>query len=119
MEPSWLDQVPALANDVLTWIGFGTVVGLLARLLMPGRDYAGAIANLVMGIAGTVLGCGTLALILEERVSPLSPTGLLVAIAGAFSILLIHRLISGRNLPIDAPERRRYYRRTRRTYVID
>lgn len=28
------------ANDVLVWIGFGTLVGLLAKTIMPGRDPA-------------------------------------------------------------------------------
>ena len=27
------------ANDVLVWIGFGTVVGLLAKAIMPGREF--------------------------------------------------------------------------------
>ena len=28
------------ANDILVWIGFGTVVGLLAKGIMPGRTRA-------------------------------------------------------------------------------
>ena len=35
----WIDHV-------LTWVGFGTVVGLLAKAIMPGRDPGGAVATL-------------------------------------------------------------------------
>src|SRR5262249_26494630 len=47
------------ANDVLVWIGFGTLVGLVAKAIMPGRDPGGAVATLVMGIGGVIFGCGT------------------------------------------------------------
>ncbi len=49
------DSFGQLANDVLVWIGFGTVVGLLAKGIMPGRDPGGAIATVLMGIGGTIL----------------------------------------------------------------
>ena len=39
-------------NIVLIWIGFGIVAGLLARLLLPGREPAGAAGTLVIGVLG-------------------------------------------------------------------
>jgi uncharacterized membrane protein YeaQ/YmgE (transglycosylase-associated protein family) len=48
------------AHDLLTWVGFGTLVGLLAKAIMPGRDPGGSIATLLMGIGGTIVGCGSL-----------------------------------------------------------
>ena len=84
------------ANDILVWIGFGTVVGLLAKAIMPGRDPGGAVATLAMGIGGTVIGCGTLSYFYEgQRVTPISPLGLAVATAGAFIILFFYRLLGG------------------------
>ena len=69
-----------LANEILIWVGFGTLVGLAAKAVMPGRDPGGAVATLAMGIGGAVIGCGTLAFFWEgQRVSPLSPIGMLVA----------------------------------------
>ena len=83
-------------NDVFVWIGFGTVIGLLAKALMPGRDPGGAVATLAMGVGGTVIGCGTWSLILEgQRVTPISPIGFVVATAGAFSLLFFYRLLGG------------------------
>jgi uncharacterized membrane protein YeaQ/YmgE (transglycosylase-associated protein family) len=41
---------------VLGWILFGLVVGIIAKLLMPGRDPGGFIITALLGIAGAVLG---------------------------------------------------------------
>jgi uncharacterized membrane protein YeaQ/YmgE (transglycosylase-associated protein family) len=94
------DQMIALAttwaNDVLIWVGFGTIVGLLAKAIMPGKDPGGAIATLAMGIGGTVIGCGILSLVMEgQRVSPISPTGFAVGTGGAFLILFFYKLLGG------------------------
>lgn len=83
-------------NTVLVWIGFGTVVGLVAKALMPGRDQGGALATLLMGIGGSIVGMGTLAYFWDgHRATPVSPLGFLAAIGGAFLLLLCHRLLQG------------------------
>jgi uncharacterized membrane protein YeaQ/YmgE (transglycosylase-associated protein family) len=85
------------ANDILVWIGFGTLVGLLAKAIMPGRDPGGAVATLLMGIGGTVIGCGLVSYFLNgQRVTPISPLGLAVATGGSFVILFFYRLLGGK-----------------------
>ncbi len=84
------------ANLLLAWIGFGTIVGLLAKAVMPGRDPGGTVATLLMGIGGSVIGCGVLAYFSEgTRVTPISPIGLLVATGGALVLLFFYRLLGG------------------------
>jgi uncharacterized membrane protein YeaQ/YmgE (transglycosylase-associated protein family) len=104
------------AGDLLTWVGFGTLVGLLAKAIMPGRDPGGSIATLLMGIGGTVIGCGTLMFFYDgQRVTPISPVGFLVATGGAFILLFFYRLLAGRFFQegerrrnvVRAPHRRR------------
>jgi uncharacterized membrane protein YeaQ/YmgE (transglycosylase-associated protein family) len=91
-----LNLASAWANDVLVWIGFGTIVGLLAKAIMPGKDPGGAVATLAMGVGGTVIGCGILSFFMEgQRVSPISPTGFAVATGGAFLILFFYKLLGG------------------------
>jgi uncharacterized membrane protein YeaQ/YmgE (transglycosylase-associated protein family) len=120
---------PALqmwVNDVLVWIGFGTLVGLLAKAIMPGRDPGGAIATLSMGIGGAVIGSGVFSLIAEgQRVTPVSPIGLVVATAGAFGLLFFYRLLGGHYFiegEVPAPDhqhrRRRRKARSRRATVF-
>jgi len=109
------EEVQKWANDVLVWVGFGTLVGLLAKAIMPGRDPGGAVATLAMGIGGTVIGCGVLGYFYEgHRVTPISPVGMAVATAGAFIILFFYRLLGGYwFVEGDDPIRRRRFRRRR------
>lgn len=111
------EPLQRLINDVLVWIGFGTVVGLVAKAIMPGRDPGGTIATVLMGIAGSVIGCGSVSYFYEgQRVTPISPIGMVVAVAGAFTILFFYRMLGGyfftegevsRYVPYDRPARRR------------
>jgi uncharacterized membrane protein YeaQ/YmgE (transglycosylase-associated protein family) len=41
---------------ILSWIVFGLVVGVIAKLLMPGRDPGGFIVTMLLGIAGALIG---------------------------------------------------------------
>ncbi len=104
----------SLANDVLVWVGFGTIVGLLAKAVMPGRDPGGAVAPLMMGVGGTIIGCGTLTYFWEgRRVTPISPEGLVVATAGAFILLFFYRVLGG-HFFVEGDRVTRVHRRRRR-----
>ena len=90
------DSLQQLINDVLVWIGFGTVVGLLAKAIMPGRDPGGAIATVIMGISGTVLGCGVVSFFKQTgRVVPVSPLGMFIGVIGTLLILFVYKQMSG------------------------
>ncbi len=120
---AFMEQVQILAHDVLMWVGFGTLVGLLAKAIMPGRDPGGAVATLLMGIAGTVLGCAVLSYFYEgARVSPISLVGFAAGTGGAFVLLVFYRILGGFWFVEGAVRpRRRVYRRParRRTYVLE
>ena len=119
-----LETLRGYADLALMWVGFGTVVGLLAKAIMPGRDPGGAIATLAMGIGGTVIGCGVLAFfrigVEFDNHSPTNPKGFLAGVAGAFLILFFYRVLGGYwFLEGEHPTRARrssYRRRRRRTY---
>ncbi len=108
-------QAQVFANDMLVWIGFGTLVGLVAKGIMPGRDPGGSVATLAMGIGGSVIGCGVLAYFHDgQRVTPISPLGFCVATGGAFTLLFFYRLLGGYFFTEgDAPPPRRVRRRRR------
>lgn len=42
--------------EILAYIVIGLIVGVLARLLMPGRDPIGIVGTLVVGIVGAIVG---------------------------------------------------------------
>ena len=90
------DSAQLLVNDFLVWVGFGTIVGLLAKGIMPGRDPGGAIATVLMGIGGTIMGCGVVSYFNHgQRVVPISPLGMLVGLLGTLIILFFYKLLGG------------------------
>ena len=94
-------------NDILVWVGFGTIAGLLAKAIMPGRDPGGPVATLAMGIGGTIIGCGICSFCYTGgRVTPISPIGFAVGTAGAFIILFFYKLLSGYWFTEDGTTRR-------------
>jgi uncharacterized membrane protein YeaQ/YmgE (transglycosylase-associated protein family) len=114
--PELIQVIQQWTNDILVWIGFGTVVGLLAKAIMPGRDPGGALATLAMGVGGTVIGCGLVSYFVKgQRVTPISPLGFVVATGGSFVILFFYRLLAGkfkiegepRTVRVRAPHSRR------------
>lgn len=115
------DPLGPWINDLFVWVGFGTVVGLLAKVIMPGRDPGGALTTIAMGIGGTIIGSGTCSMLMNgQRITPVSPAGLVVATLGAFTLLFFYRLLGGywflegESAPRRAPVRRRRTRRRRR-----
>lgn len=118
----YLAQFEPLTHQVLEWVGFGTIVGLMAKAIMPGRDPGGAIATLAMGILGTIIGCGIIAYFFNgEILTPISVPGFFVGTAGAFVILFFYRLLGGYwfqegDGPIRVRPMGRRRRRRRRDY---
>ncbi|HMC11260.1 MAG TPA: GlsB/YeaQ/YmgE family stress response membrane protein [Pirellulaceae bacterium] len=43
-------------GSLISWAVFGLVIGLIARMLYPGRQPMGFIATMVLGIVGSLLG---------------------------------------------------------------
>jgi uncharacterized membrane protein YeaQ/YmgE (transglycosylase-associated protein family) len=82
---------------ILSWIIFGLVAGVIAKLLMPGRDPGGCIVTMLLGIAGAFVG-GFIFEQLTGRpdVIRFDLGSLAVAVVGAIVVLLIYRLIVGR-----------------------
>jgi uncharacterized membrane protein YeaQ/YmgE (transglycosylase-associated protein family) len=76
---------------VLGWILFGLVVGIVAKLLMPGRDPGGLIITTLLGIVGAVLG-GFLGRSLGLY-GPGEPAGFLMATLGAVVLLFLYRML--------------------------
>lgn len=95
-----MQAIEAGIHEILVWVGFGTLVGLLAKAIMPGRDPGGTVATLMTGIAGCVIGCGTLMFFRPDaKVSPISPLGFVCATGGAFILLFFYRVLAGSIFP--------------------
>jgi uncharacterized membrane protein YeaQ/YmgE (transglycosylase-associated protein family) len=80
--------------SVLIWIIFGAVVGIVAKLLMPGRDPGGFFMTIILGIAGALLGgfLGRALGLYREG----DPVGFVMALVGAMILLVAYRMIARR-----------------------
>ena len=77
---------------ILTWILFGLVIGVIAKLLMPGRDPGGFIITILLGIAGALLG-GFIGRAMGFY-GPDQAAGWIVSILGALLLLFLYRMIA-------------------------
>ncbi len=110
------ENLAALANLGLTWIGFGTVVGLAAKAIMPGRDPGGTIATLLMGISGTLIGCALLRFFYPGQfIQPISLEGFAVGAGGALILLTFYKVLGGYWF-VEGEQQTIRHRRRRRRY---
>jgi uncharacterized membrane protein YeaQ/YmgE (transglycosylase-associated protein family) len=79
---------------VIGWIVFGVIVGIVAKLLMPGRDPGGFIITTLLGIAGAMMG-GFLGQVLGFYRAG-EPAGYIMSILGAMLLLFLYRLMVGK-----------------------
>ncbi|EEK0363086.1 GlsB/YeaQ/YmgE family stress response membrane protein, partial [Salmonella enterica subsp. enterica serovar Typhimurium] len=79
---------------IIAWIVFGLIAGVIAKLLMPGRDGGGFILTCILGIVGAVVG-GWLATMfgIGGSISGFNLHSFLVAVVGAIVVLVIFRLL--------------------------
>ena len=75
--------------SVLGWMLFGLIVGVIAKLVMPGRDPGGIFVTMLIGIVGAVL-AGFIGRAIGWY-QPGEPAGFFVATLGAILLLFIYR----------------------------
>jgi uncharacterized membrane protein YeaQ/YmgE (transglycosylase-associated protein family) len=77
---------------VLGWIVFGLIVGVVAKLLMPGPDPGGMILTILLGIAGALIG-GFLGRAIGLY-GPNDAAGIIMSVLGAIVLLFAYRKLS-------------------------
>ena len=80
--------------SILGWIFFGLIVGVLAKLVMPGRDPGGIIVTIALGIAGALVG-GFIGHLLGFYQAG-QGAGYLMSILGAVILLFLYRQVATR-----------------------
>ena len=72
----------------------GLIIGVVAKLLMPGKDPGGIIVTMLLGIAGSLL-AGSIggAVGLYQ---PGQSAGFIMSVLGAIVLLAIYRVIKGK-----------------------
>jgi len=80
----------------IVWIILGLVVGVIAKLLMPGKDPGGFIITIILGIAGAFVGGFIASKIGFGTVTGFDIRSLLIAVGGAVLLLIVYRMIKRR-----------------------
>lgn len=76
--------------QIIGWIVFGLLAGVVAKLLMPGKDPGGFIITILLGIAGSLIG-GYLGSLVGLKGGWFMSFAM--AVIGALLLLLVYRLI--------------------------
>ena len=74
---------------VLGWMLFGLIVGVIAKLIMPGRDPGGIFVTMLIGIVGAVIADSSA--VRSAGIEPGEAAGFVVATLGAILLLFIYR----------------------------
>jgi uncharacterized membrane protein YeaQ/YmgE (transglycosylase-associated protein family) len=78
--------------SIIGWIVFGLIVGVVAKLIMPGPDPGGMIVTILLGIVGALIG-GFIGRMLGWYGEG-DPVGFIMAVIGAIVVLFGYRKIS-------------------------
>lgn len=82
--------------DVITWVVFGVIAGIIAAILLRTAEMSGLLANVVVGLAGALIGGFTVRELSDVSTSSFNLSSLLVAMGGAILLLFIYNTLRGR-----------------------
>ena len=84
--------------SILAWIVVGIIAGFLAKSVVPGEGPGGIVGDLVVGVAGAVIGGWIMNSFGNAGVSGINLWSILVSVIGACVLLGVMRLVTGRSL---------------------
>src|SRR3954462_3620986 len=82
-------------GTIISWAVFGLVIGLIARMLYPGRQPMGFIATMILGIVGSLVG-GFISFVFGFRPeeAAFQGAGWIMSIVGAIIVVWLGLFIS-------------------------
>jgi uncharacterized membrane protein YeaQ/YmgE (transglycosylase-associated protein family) len=80
---------------IISWIVFGLIAGILAKLIMPGKDPGGMIVTILIGVAGAMVGGFISTSLGYGDISGFDLRSLGIAIVGALVLLFGYRTLKG------------------------
>ena len=81
---------------IVAWIALGLVAGVLAKVIMPGKDPGGIVITILLGIGGALVGGFIGTLLGFGDVSGFDLRSLALAVGGAVLLLFVNRLLKKR-----------------------
>ena len=81
---------------LLVWVIFGLLAGIVAKLIMPGKDPGGFILTVIIGIAGAMIGGFISTWLGFGDISGFDIRSFAIAVLGALLLLFIYHRVRGR-----------------------
>ncbi|MEW1614295.1 MULTISPECIES: GlsB/YeaQ/YmgE family stress response membrane protein [unclassified Streptomyces] len=83
--------------SIVGWIILGLLAGVIAKILLPGRDPGGIIGTTVIGVAGAFVGGWLSGQFLDRPISNdfYDTATWIAAVAGSLVLLILYRLLCG------------------------
>ena len=79
--------------NIILWIIFGTLAGWIASMIMGANAQMGALANIVVGIVGALIGGFVMNAFGAQGVTGFNLTSLIVSVLGAVVLLFLVGLV--------------------------
>lgn len=76
---------------ILSWIVFGLIAGLVAKLLMPGKDPGGFIITILLGVAGALVGGFIAKSLGMGDIDGFNIGSFAIAVLGSILLLILYR----------------------------
>ncbi|WP_299535004.1 GlsB/YeaQ/YmgE family stress response membrane protein [uncultured Streptomyces sp.] len=83
--------------SIVGWIILGLLAGVIAKILLPGRDPGGLVGTTLIGIVGAFVGGWLSGKLLDRPISNdfFDAATWVAAIAGSLVLLIVYRLLFG------------------------
>ncbi|WP_093618023.1 GlsB/YeaQ/YmgE family stress response membrane protein [Streptomyces indicus] len=83
--------------SIISWLVLGLLAGVIAKVLLPGRDPGGLIGTTLIGIAGAFIGGWGSARFLDRPITTdfYDTATWISAIAGSLALLIAYRILFG------------------------
>ncbi|GAB3335502.1 GlsB/YeaQ/YmgE family stress response membrane protein [Chromohalobacter beijerinckii] len=78
---------------IIAWIVFGLLAGIVAKLIMPGRDPGGMIITMIIGILGAIVGGWVGTALGFGTVDGFNFGSFVIAVLGAIILLGLYRIV--------------------------
>jgi uncharacterized membrane protein YeaQ/YmgE (transglycosylase-associated protein family) len=79
--------------NILSWIVFGLLVGIVAHLIDPGQVKGGIVGTAITGVLGSLVGGFLAQLLFGYNITGFNISSFLIAIGGALILAFLQRML--------------------------
>ena len=83
-------SMQSLVNNILIWIGFAVIIGLIARIIVPSKYTQGPLVMLLIGLTGSCIGPLLISFYFQiESFNPIGFVGFVSSLVASVLLLIL------------------------------